>query len=433
MRAGYPVRRLARSPAALGALDAVEDRAFDLDDPATLVDGLHGVDTAFYLVHAMTAGDGFAERDRVYATRFATAARVAGVRHVIYLGGLHPRDQQLSEHLRSRREVGDILRRRCGALHVRAGIVIGTGSASFEIMHDLVRRLPIMVTPRWLRNRCQVVDIGDVVEALVAAVNVPGSRDVDLAGPDVLTYRDMLLRLAPLMGRRRPLILDVPVLTPGLSAHWLRFVTSVSLPVAHALVQSLRHDAVAEGSDLFTEVGIRPRGFDEAVKRALAARPSVAGVEIERSWDGRRYSMRQRFRLSPGVRVDRRLLERIDVSLRQVTRRAMLGAMCWSGDDLRLGPWSVVRLGGVRDDASDASIARSILGGTLTGAPGGSMVLSGHPHDDPPSVEVQLTGYQPRLLRLLYLRIQEPLHRALVERAVRRAVTSTAPPSGGTP
>lgn len=147
LEAGYAVRRLSRHPAAFLPLEGVEDRRLDLDDEEPGATALAGVDTVFYLVHAMSGGAGFAGRDRAYARRFARAARAAGVRHVVYLGGLYPREVALSPHLASRREVGEILRRECGALHVRAGIVIGSGSASFEIMHDLVQRLPVMVTP----------------------------------------------------------------------------------------------------------------------------------------------------------------------------------------------------------------------------------------------------------------------------------------------
>ena len=424
VRAGYSVRRLARHPASLDALDGVDDCRFDLDDASSQQDCLRGVDTAFYLVHAMAAGDGFAERDRRYAERFAAAAIAAGVRHVIYLGGLHPSDAVLSEHLRSRREVGDILRTRCGALHIRAGIIIGSGSASFEIMRDLVRRLPVMVTPRWVRNRCQTVDIGDVVAALIGAIDVPGNREVDLAGPDTLTYRRMLVRLAQLMGRRRPVILDVPVITPGLSAHWLRFVTSVSLPVAHALVHSLRHDALADGADLFAELGLRPCGFDEAVRRALAPFASVVRADVQCGWSGSRYNLCQRWELTTGARLDRQFLDRVDTTLRETTRSATLHALRWRGNDLRLGPLSLIRLGGATHSgiADELVISRRILGGALTASGTGSLSVHGVTRDRLPVLEVQLTGYRPRLPRVLYLGVQEPFHRALVRRSVRKAI-----------
>ncbi|HEY6378315.1 MAG TPA: NAD(P)H-binding protein [Candidatus Dormibacteraeota bacterium] len=430
LRAGYAVRRLARRPAELEPMDGVEDRRFDLDDPAPLDSALDGVDTAFYLVHAMEGGAGFAGRDRAYAHRFAAGARAAGVRHVVYLGGLHPREATLSEHLGSRREVGEILRRECDALHVRAGIILGPGSASFEIMNDLVRRLPAMVTPRWVRNRCQPIEISDVTAALVGAVEVAGDREVDLAGPDVMSYREMLERLAAELGLRRPRVLDVPVLTPGLSAHWLRFVTSVSLPVARALVQSLRHDAIADGLDLCAEVGVRPCGFDEAIRRALAGRGRVVHVSVEQQWDRRRYSLTQRFELSPAARCDLCLVERVDANLHAITPKALLHVLRWRGDELRFGPWLVVRLGPARKlDGDAATIIRAIGGGGLAAEPGGELVVACHPDLGRHIVEARLVGYAPRLPRLVYLLGQAPVHRVLVKCAVRRAIAGRPAPT----
>ncbi len=425
VRAGYTVRRLARRPAALVPMEAVENLHFDLDDLTDLDVALRGVDTAFYLVHAMGAGDAFASRDRVYAHRFATAARVAGVRHVVYLGGLSPREEILSEHLSSRREVGEILRRECGALHVRAGIIIGPDSASFRIMDDLVRRLPAMVTPRWVNNRCQPVDISDVTATLVRSVAVPGDREVDLAGPDVLTYRDMLERLAAAIGLRRRLIVGVPVLTPGLSARWLRFVTSESLPVAKALVQSLRHDAVADGVDLCAEVGVHPCGFDDAIRSALAGRRRVVRANVERRWDGRRYSLTQRFEMTPAVVCDRRLLERVDANLRRLSLAVLLHTVRWHGDELRLGPWPLLRLSRRSDLGGDPPIiTRAIDGGALAARPGGELVVGCRPDLGGHVVEARLVEYAPRLPWLAYLLVQAPLHRLLVKRAVHRAVAA---------
>ncbi len=422
----YTVRRLARRPAALTRLEGVEDRRFDLDDPTGLDAALEGVDTAFYLVHAMEGGGGFAERDRAYAHRFAAAARAAGVRHVVYLGGLHPREAVLSEHLASRREVGEILRRECGALHVRAGIILGPGSASFEIMYDLVRHLPVMVTPRWVHSRCQPVEISDVVVTLLRAVEVAGDREVDMAGADVMTYRDMLERLATRLGLRRRLVVDVPVLTPGLSAHWLRFVTSVSLPVAKALVESLRHDAVADGVDLCAEVGVSPCGFDEAIRRALAGRPRVVHVSVEQLWSGRRYTLTQRFDLSPAVRCDRGLARRIDAHLFELTPRVLRHALRWKGGDLRLGPWSLIRLGEANDvHGFGPTIVRTIDGGWLAAVRGGQLVLACRPDLGRSVVEAGIVGYTPRLPKPVYRLVQAPIHRTLVTRAVRRAVSET--------
>ncbi|GEM_PF-304654 len=424
VQAGFAVRRLSRHPEALRSLEGVDDRRFDLDDEHPDSAPLAGVDTAFYLVHAMGEGQGFASRDRAYAHRFADAARVAGVRHVIYLGGLYPRGTALSEHLASRREVGKILQRECGALHVRAGIIIGSGSASFEIMSDLVRRLPVMVTPRWVGNNCQPIELSDAVNALVRAIGVPGDREVDLVGPEVLTYREMLERMGRALGLRRRVIIDVPVLTPRLSAHWLRFVTSVSLSVARALVESLRHDAVADGDDLCAEVRVRPCGFDEAVRRALADRPRVVGAVTERRWEGRRYNLTQRFQLSAGARCDARLLARIDEESQRLTQRVAVGLLRWHGNDLRLAGWLLIRLGPWEQVGSVRR--HSIDGGWLVADPGGEISFACLEGRDGPVVEASLSGYAPRFPRPVHELLQERVHRALIASSVRRAVRLTA-------
>ncbi len=270
-RDGIAVRALMRHPSAPIANEEVAP--FDLADPAVVEGaGLEGVRTAYYLVHAMSEGPDFAVRDREYARRFAAAARRARVAEVIYLGGLYPRAvARLSPHLQSRREVGEILMGECGALVVRAGIIMGRGSAAFEIMRSLVTHLPILITPRWVSSRCQPIDAGDAIEALARVRGPHAAREVDLAGPDVLTYRSMLEAAAEELGLQR-LIIPVPVFSPGLSSHWLRFITDVPLPVARALVESLHQDAVADGPDLCAEVGVIPIGFRAALKRALAER-----------------------------------------------------------------------------------------------------------------------------------------------------------------
>jgi uncharacterized protein YbjT (DUF2867 family) len=423
VQAGYAVRRLSRHPETLRSLAAVDDRRFNLDDEHPDTTPLAGVDTAFYLVHAMGEGQGFADRDRAYAHRFADAARVAGIRHVIYLGGLYPRGTELSEHLASRREVGEILQRECGALHVRAGIIIGSGSASFEIMSDLVRRLPVMVTPRWVANHCQAIELSDAVDALVRAVDVPGDREVDLVGPEVLTYREMLQRMGRALGLRRRVIIDVPVLTPRLSAHWLRFVTSVSLSVARALVESLRHDAVADGDDLCAEVGVRPCGFNEAVRRALADRPRVVDTVTERRWEGHRYNLTQRFQLSAGTRCDAPLLARIDGESQRLTQRLALGVLRWHGNELRLAGWSLIRLGPWEQVGNVRR--HSIDGGWLVADPGGVISFACLAGGDGPVVEASLSDYAPRFPRLVYSLVQGPVHRALLASSVRRAVKLT--------
>lgn len=152
---------------------------------------------------------------------------------------------------------------------VRAGITIGRGSAAFEIMRILVIHLPVMITPLWVYSECQPIDAGDAIDALARARGRPAGREVDLAGPDVVSYRAMMEATADELGLRR-LIIPVPVFSPSLSSHWLRFITDVPLPVARALVESLHQDAIADGPDFCAEVDIRPLGFTPALKRALS-------------------------------------------------------------------------------------------------------------------------------------------------------------------
>ena len=231
---------------------------------------LEGADVAYFLVHSMAGGPQFAERERVAAEHFSAAAHRQKVGKVVYLGGLYPSGQVLSEHLESRRRVGLTLIERSGALAVRAGVVVGAGSDSFEIIHGLASRLPAMIAPRWLKSRCQPIGVDDAIRALVAAPTLAGAREVDLAGPDVLTYRAMLEVTAEEMGGRAPWMIPVPVLSPELSSHWLRLVTRVDMNVARSLVSSLRHDLVAEHPLLTDELGQNPASFRDCVRGALA-------------------------------------------------------------------------------------------------------------------------------------------------------------------
>jgi uncharacterized protein YbjT (DUF2867 family) len=246
----------------------------DVLDPASMAGALQDVDVAYYLVHSMSEGEhGFEERDRAAARNFAEAARAAGVRLIVYMGGLgDDADEALSPHLASRHETGRILARYgLPVLELRAGIVIGSGSASFRMMMDLVKRLPVMVTPKWVRTRTQPIAIDDVIAYLTRAAAFVPREDhtiVEIGGPDVLEYKEMMVRAARLRGRA-PLILPVPVLTPRLSSLWCGLVTSVPVSVARPLIDGLRNETVVRTGDaarLFPDV--HPIGFDEAVRRA---------------------------------------------------------------------------------------------------------------------------------------------------------------------
>jgi uncharacterized protein YbjT (DUF2867 family) len=243
-----------------------------------LDEALEGVDVAYYLIHSMGraggSGEDFAARDRRAAITFGRAAAAAGVRRVIYLGGLRGGAASASSaHLRSREEVAMLLARHVPQLvHVRAAMVIGPGSASFEMLRALVRRLPAMVCPRWIDTRTQPIALGDVVGALAALRDRPEiAGEVELGGPEALSYREMMVRTAVAMGRRPPLIVRVPVLTPRLSSYWVMLVTPVEASLVRPLIDGLREEMVVR---VPPPAGINddPVGFDAAVRAALHGR-----------------------------------------------------------------------------------------------------------------------------------------------------------------
>jgi uncharacterized protein YbjT (DUF2867 family) len=278
---GHRVRCLARSPVKLRDhpwAPEVEVARGDVTDADSVAKALSGIDVAYYLVHALGTGDDFEDTDRRAARTFGEQARAAGVRRIVYLGGLTPAgvpESELSPHLRSRAEVGRVLLDSGVPTTVlRAAVVIGSGSASFEMLRYLTERLPVMVTPSWVHTRIQPVAVRDVLRALVGGARMPQSvsRAFDIGGPDVLTYRAMMLRYAAVAGLPRRLILPVPVLTPGLSSHWVGLVTPVPASIARPLTESLRHEVVCREHDIARYVPDPPGGpigFDEAVRLAL--------------------------------------------------------------------------------------------------------------------------------------------------------------------
>ncbi|WP_159765461.1 SDR family oxidoreductase [Streptomyces sp. HM190] len=281
LEAGLRVRCLARSPERLRDhpwADAVEVVRGDVTDAESVARAMRGVDVGYYLVHALGTGDDFEETDRRAARIFGEQARAAGVRRLVYLGGLTPYgvpEEELSPHLRSRAEVGRILLD-CGVptAALRAAVVIGSGSASFEMLRYLTERLPVMVTPSWVHTRIQPVAVRDVLRALVGCARLPDdvNRTFDIGGPDVLTYREMMIRYAAVAGLPPRLILSVPVLTPRLSSHWIGVVTPVPASIARPLTESLRHEVVCHEHDIARYVPDppgHPIGFDEAVRLAL--------------------------------------------------------------------------------------------------------------------------------------------------------------------
>jgi len=274
LEAGLRVRVCSRHPAVLEGRGwtGVEIVQADALVQESLVSALSGVEVAYYLVHSMAAGRQFARLDLEGARNFANAASEAGVKRIVYLGGLVP-DNAVSEHIISRRETGEVLRQ--GSVPVtelRAGIIVGPGSAAFEVMRDLVLHLPVMVTPRWVHAKSPPIALDNLLTYLVRVpwLEQTASRCYDAAGPESLTYADMMRTLAVAAGRRPPWILPVPVLSPRLSSYWLRFVTSVPTSIARALIEGLRHDFEADDAALRGLVPQRLLSFREAVEAAFA-------------------------------------------------------------------------------------------------------------------------------------------------------------------
>lgn len=274
--AGHDVRVLSRSPGKLP--DAWRARVTVSEGDATsdedLAAALDGVDVAYYLLHSMDGNGDFVARDRELAGKFARAAKAADISRLVYLSGLHPQGQ-LSEHLASRVEVGEILLDSGVPTAVlQAGVVLGAGSASFDMLRHLTERLPAMIAPKWLTNRIQPIAIDDVLHYLVRAAELPAevSRTFDLGGPEVLTYASMMRRYAQLAGLRPRTIVSVPVLTPKLASLWVGLVTPIDSGIARPLVGSLLHEAIRSEFDAEQVLGEPPGGptsFNEAVIAAL--------------------------------------------------------------------------------------------------------------------------------------------------------------------
>jgi uncharacterized protein YbjT (DUF2867 family) len=271
--AGRPLRCMARRPDHLRDRvgPATEVIAGDVHEPASLGPALRGVDTAYYLIHSMANAGDYAARDREGAEAFAAAARDAGMRRIVYLGGLG-RGDRLSPHLASRQEVGRILRESgVSTIEFRASIVIGSGSLSFELVRALVEKLPVMVTPRWVATPTQPIGIEDLIAYLVAALDLETDDSVvyEIGGPDRVSYGDLMREYARLRGLRRTM-LRVPVLTPGLSSLWLGLVTPLYAAVGRELIEGVRNETVVHDDRALRDFPVRPRGIREVLARALA-------------------------------------------------------------------------------------------------------------------------------------------------------------------
>jgi uncharacterized protein YbjT (DUF2867 family) len=258
----------------------------DLLDAASLPAALAGMDAAYYLVHSMGGRSiaeiaSFAERDRRAATNFLAAAESAGLARIVYLGGLGETGDKLSHHLASRLEVARILQSgpRVATTALRAAVIIGAGGASFELLRYLVERLPVMTVPRWINTRCQPIAVEDVVAYLVGCLRAPATAglSLDIGGPEVVTYLEMMRIYARVRGLRR-LIIPVPVLTPRLSAHWINLVTPVPAGVVYPLVEGLRNEVICRENRIRELVPIPLTPMEAAICSALAEAKAGPGA-----------------------------------------------------------------------------------------------------------------------------------------------------------
>ena len=294
--------------------------AADLLAAETLAPALEGIDVAYYLAHSMGAGErGFAERDRLAARNFAQAAACAGVSRIVYLGGLGDDAADLSHHLASRHETGaELAAHGVPVTEFRAAVIIGSGSASFEILRHLTERLPIMITPRWVGTLCQPIGIGDVLDYLAGALDHPEVVGiVEIGAPDVLSYGDMMRTYARLRGLRR-LMIPVPVLTPRLSSYWVNLVSPVPAGIARPLIEGLRNEVVVLEPRPAASFGLAPLTFADALQRAIdrtdrhdvestwfdaLAAPDRASLSSVTSREGMIVERRQRTIAAPPDRV----------------------------------------------------------------------------------------------------------------------------------
>lgn len=287
LESGYTVRVLARDPRRLDGrpwLENVETVIGDVLLPETLPAAMAGVDAAYYLIHSMSDSDEFHERDILAARNFASTAKDSGVKRILYLGGLGDPQEDLSKHLRSRQLTGEALREAgVPVTELRAAVIVGSGSISFEMVRYLTERIPLMICPRWVFTRIQPIGIRDVLDYMLATLENDEStgKIIEIGGADVLTYGEMMLGYSEVRGLRRYL-LPVPVLTPRLSSYWVHLVTPIPAAIARPLILGLRNEVVVrtdEARELFPE--IKPIGYRESVQRALA---KLESGKLETIW-----------------------------------------------------------------------------------------------------------------------------------------------------
>jgi uncharacterized protein YbjT (DUF2867 family) len=289
---GYRVRVLARNSSRVAQhiwADQVEIVDGDATNTDVLAKALAGVDVAYYLIHSLMLKADFEADEIKTAKIFSQAAKAQDVKRIIYLGGIINDDHDLSAHMSARSGTGEVLRNSgVPTIELRAGVVIGSGSASFEMLRNLTERLPFMVTPKWLKNRIQPIAVRDVLRYLVGAASIPSeiSGVFDVGGPEVFTYLEMMQRYAAAAGLRKRIIIPLPVLTPRLSSGWVGLVTPVPYTLARRLVESLKHEVIASPSKIneyipLPEGGLTP--FAQAVKLALV---KIKDARVETRWSG---------------------------------------------------------------------------------------------------------------------------------------------------
>ncbi len=289
VEAGHDVRCVTRRPAKLRGVAwtaLVDVVAGDALERETLDQAMVDIDVVYYLVHSIGSGADFEESDRRAARNTAEAAEAAGVKRIVYLGGLVPTGEAASAHLASRAEVGQIfLDGTVPAVVLQAGVIIGSGSASFEMLRYLTERLPVMVTPKWVRSQVQPIAVRDVLRYLVGSLDLPldTNRRFDIAGPDIVSYREMMQRYASVAGLARRIIVPVPVLSPWLSSQWVNVVTPVPKAIAQPLIGSLRNNAVAHEHDIEVLIPFSLCPLDEAIRLAL---DSVHRAQVDTRWSG---------------------------------------------------------------------------------------------------------------------------------------------------
>jgi uncharacterized protein YbjT (DUF2867 family) len=287
LAAGHIVRCLVRNPAKLDGRRwraQVEVVTGDVADLASTRAACEGIDAVVFLIHAMGGPDDFEALEHRFAANVRDAAAAAQVERIVYLGGLGDESDELSKHLRSRQEVGRILA--AGTVPVtelRAGVVIGSGSASFEMLRNLVEVLPVMVTPKWVDTRTQPIAIRDVLRYLVGVLATPETtgRVLEIGGPDIVTYREMMARYARAAGLRKRLIIPVPVLTPRLSSLWVGLVTPLPAGVARPLVDSLVNEVVVRDDAIRALIPFEPTSLDDALRLALGR---VRDLDVPTTW-----------------------------------------------------------------------------------------------------------------------------------------------------